>query len=38
MHDPDTENKIINNSVALVRERTTPTERPTIVGDVSANC
>jgi hypothetical protein len=26
-----------NNSVALVRERTLPTERPQLVGDVSAN-
>jgi hypothetical protein len=26
-----------NNSVALVRERTTPTERPPLVGEVSAN-
>jgi hypothetical protein len=25
------------NSVALVRERTTPTERPPLVGEVSAN-
>jgi hypothetical protein len=27
----------ITNSVALVRERTTPTERPPLVGEVSAN-
>jgi hypothetical protein len=26
-----------NNSVALVRERTIPTERPPLVGEVSAN-
>jgi hypothetical protein len=26
------------NSVALVRERTIPTERPPLVGEVSANC
>jgi hypothetical protein len=26
-----------NNSVALVRERTVPTERPPLVGEVSAN-
>jgi hypothetical protein len=26
------------NSVALVRERTIPTERPSLVGKVSANC
>jgi hypothetical protein len=26
-----------NNSVALVRERTTPTERPPLVGEFSAN-
>jgi hypothetical protein len=26
-----------NNSVALVRERTIPTKRPPLVGDVSAN-
>jgi hypothetical protein len=25
------------NSVALVRKRTTPTERPPLVGEVSAN-
>jgi hypothetical protein len=28
---------ITNNSVALVRERTIPTERPPIVSEVSAN-
>jgi acyl-CoA synthetase (AMP-forming)/AMP-acid ligase II len=28
---------ITNNSVALVRERTIPTERPPLVGEVSAN-
>jgi hypothetical protein len=28
---------INNNSVALVRERTIPTERPSLVGEVSAN-
>jgi hypothetical protein len=28
---------IITNSVALVRERTIPTERPPLVGEVSAN-
>ena len=28
---------IIKNSVALVRERTIPTERPPPVGEVSAN-
>ena len=28
---------IITNSVALVRERTIPTERPPPVGEVSAN-
>jgi hypothetical protein len=27
----------ITNSVALVRERTTPTQRPPLVGEVSAN-
>ena len=27
----------LTNSVALVRERTTPTERPPPVGEVSAN-
>jgi hypothetical protein len=27
----------ITNSVALVRERTIPTERPPLVGEVSAN-
>jgi hypothetical protein len=26
-----------NNSVALVRERTIPTERPPLVGEVSTN-
>jgi hypothetical protein len=26
-----------NNAMALVRERTTPTERPPLVGEVSAN-
>jgi hypothetical protein len=26
-----------NNSMALVRERTMPTERPPLVGEVSAN-
>jgi hypothetical protein len=29
--------KILKNSVALVRERTIPTERPPPVGEVSAN-
>ena len=33
----DTTNKLKLNSVALVRERTIPTERPTPVGEVSAN-
>jgi hypothetical protein len=28
---------ILKNSVALVRERTIPTERPLLVGEVSAN-
>jgi hypothetical protein len=28
---------IINNSVALVHKRTIPTERPPLVGEVSAN-
>jgi hypothetical protein len=28
---------IIDNSVALVRERNIPTERPPLVGEVSAN-
>jgi hypothetical protein len=28
---------VITNSVALVRERTIPTERPPLVGEVSAN-
>jgi hypothetical protein len=28
---------ITNNSVAVVRERTIPTERPLLVGEVSAN-
>jgi hypothetical protein len=27
----------VHNSVALVRERTIPTERPPLVGEVSAN-
>jgi hypothetical protein len=27
-----------NDSVALVRERTIPTERPPLVGEVNANC
>jgi hypothetical protein len=27
----------MNSSVALVRERTIPTERPPLVGEVSAN-
>ena len=31
------ENKTKLNSVALVRERTVPTERPPPVGEVSAN-
>jgi hypothetical protein len=31
------EMKLINNSVAYVRERTIPTERPPLVGEVSAN-
>jgi hypothetical protein len=30
-------NKNKANSVALVRERTIPTERPPLVGEVSAN-
>jgi hypothetical protein len=30
-------NRRINNSVALVRKRTIPTERPPLVGEVSAN-
>ena len=29
--------KVILNSVALVRERTIPTEQPPLVGEVSAN-
>jgi hypothetical protein len=29
--------KIIHNSVVLVRERTIPTERPPLVGELSAN-
>jgi hypothetical protein len=29
--------RILPNSVALVRERTIPTERPLLVGEVSAN-
>jgi hypothetical protein len=29
--------KYLTNSVALVRERTIPTERPQLVGEVSAN-
>jgi hypothetical protein len=28
---------IINNSMALVRQRTIPTERPPLVGEVSGN-
>jgi hypothetical protein len=28
---------MLTNSVALVRERTIPTERPPLVGEVSAN-
>jgi hypothetical protein len=28
---------MLTNSVALVRERTIPTERPSLVGEVSAN-
>jgi hypothetical protein len=31
------QNKQTTNSVALVRERTIPTERPPLVGEVSAN-
>jgi hypothetical protein len=27
-----------NNSVALVREQTIPTERPPLLGEVNANC
>jgi hypothetical protein len=30
-------NIITNNSVALVRERTIPTERPPFVGEINAN-
>jgi hypothetical protein len=33
----DDNNNNNNNSVALVRERTIPTERPPLVGEVSAN-
>jgi hypothetical protein len=33
----ETQKWITNNSVALVRERTIPTERPPLVGEVSAN-
>jgi hypothetical protein len=32
----DSNNNNNNNSVALVRERTIPTERPPLVGEVSA--
>jgi uncharacterized RmlC-like cupin family protein len=31
------DNNIKLNSVAVVRKRTTPTERPPLVGEVSAN-
>jgi hypothetical protein len=31
------EDQLITNSVALVRERTIPTELPPLVGEVSAN-
>jgi hypothetical protein len=31
------QNKTKTNSVILVRKRTTPTERPPLVGEVSAN-
>jgi hypothetical protein len=36
-YDNDNDNNNNNNSVALVRERTIPTERPPLVGEVSAN-
>jgi hypothetical protein len=32
-----TTNKLKKNSVALVRKRTIPTDRPPLVGEVSAN-
>jgi hypothetical protein len=37
VRDDITSRPYVNNSVALVRERTIPTERPPLVGEVSAN-
>jgi hypothetical protein len=37
LYNNNNNNNNNNNSVALVRERTIPTERPPLVGEVSAN-
>jgi hypothetical protein len=36
-YDDNNNNNNNNNSVALVRERTIPTERPPLVGEVGGN-
>jgi hypothetical protein len=36
-HNPEDDSDVKKDSVAVARKRTIPTERPSVVGEVSAN-